>query len=126
MNRSPGSNPGSSARQKARLRAKKKSTENRAFSIFVCPDEYLMHRDKITPNSQNSSIKNHYMYCKININTASIEELKTLTGIGQSTAEKIINYRNEVSKFEKIEDIKNVSGIGDSKFNSIKDKIVVK
>ena len=63
---------------------------------------------------------------KININTASIEELKTLTGIGQSTAEKIINYRNEVSKFEKIEDIKNVSGIGDSKFNSIKDKIVVK
>lgn len=63
---------------------------------------------------------------KININTANIEELKTLTGIGQGTAEKIINYRNEVSKFEKIEDIKNVSGIGDSKFNSIKDKIVVK
>ena len=63
---------------------------------------------------------------KININTASIDELKTLTGIGQSTAEKIVNYRNKVSKFEKIEDIKNVSGIGDSKFNSIKDKIVVK
>lgn len=63
---------------------------------------------------------------KININTASVEELKTLAGIGQSTAEKIINYRNEVSKFGKIEDIKNVSGIGDSKFNSIKDKIVVK
>ena len=63
---------------------------------------------------------------KININIASIEELKTLAGIGQSTAEKIIDYRNEVSKFDKIEDIKNVSGIGDSKFNSIKDKIVVK
>ena len=63
---------------------------------------------------------------KININTASVEELKTLSGIGQSTAEKIINYRNENSKFEKIEDIKNVSGIGDAKFNSIKDKIVVK
>ena len=65
-------------------------------------------------------------YDKININTASIEELKTLTGIGQSTAEKIINYREDISKFEKIDDIKNVSGIGDSKFNSIKDKIVVK
>lgn len=63
---------------------------------------------------------------KININTANIDELKTLSGIGQSTAEKIINYRKENSKFEKIEDIKNVSGIGDAKFNSIKDKIVVK
>lgn len=63
---------------------------------------------------------------KININTASVEELKTLSGIGQSTAEKIINYRKENSKFENIEDIKNVSGIGDAKFNSIKDKIVVK
>ena len=63
---------------------------------------------------------------KININTASVEELQTLSGIGKSTAEKIVNYRNENSKFEKIEDIKNVSGIGDAKFNSIKDKIVVK
>ena len=63
---------------------------------------------------------------KININTASVEELKTLSGIGESTAEKIVNYRKENSKFEKIEDIKNVSGIGDAKFNSIKDKIVVK
>ena len=63
---------------------------------------------------------------KININTASIEELKTLTGIGQSTAEKIVKYRSENSKFQKIEDIKNVSGIGESKFDSIKDKIVVK
>ena len=49
-----------------------------------------------------------------------------LSGIGKSTAEKIVNYRKENSKFEKIEDIKNVSGIGDAKFNSIKDKIVVK
>ena len=63
---------------------------------------------------------------KININTASVEELKTLSGIGQSTAEKIVNYRKENTKFENIEDIKNVSGIGDAKFNSIKDKIVVK
>ena len=63
---------------------------------------------------------------KININTAGVEELQMLSGIGKSTAEKIVNYRNENGKFEKIEDIKNVSGIGDSKFNSIKDKIVIK
>ena len=63
---------------------------------------------------------------KININTAGVEELQMLSGIGKSTAEKIVNYRNENGKFEKIEDIKNVSGIGDSKFNSIKDKIIIK
>lgn len=63
---------------------------------------------------------------KININIAGVEELQMLSGIGKSTAEKIVNYRNENGKFEKIEDIKNVSGIGDSKFNSIKDKIVIK
>ena len=62
---------------------------------------------------------------KININIATKEQLKTLTGIGDSTAQKIIDYRNEKGIFEKIEDIKNVSGIGDSKYEKIKDKISV-
>ena len=61
----------------------------------------------------------------VNINTASLGELQALPGIGESTAQKIINYRNENGKFENIEDIKNVSGIGNSKFNSIKDLITV-
>ena len=59
----------------------------------------------------------------ININTASAEKLSTLTGIGKSTAEKIIKYREENGYFNTIEDIMNVSGIGESKFNSIKDDI---
>ena len=45
----------------------------------------------------------------VNINTATKEELKTLSGIGDSTADKIIEYRNNVSKFKNIEEIKNVS-----------------
>jgi len=61
----------------------------------------------------------------ININTASKEQLKTLDGIGDSTAQKIIDYRNEKGFFNSLEDIKNVSGIGDSKFEKIKDKIGV-
>lgn len=61
----------------------------------------------------------------VNINTATQTELETLTGIGPSTALKIIKYREENGKFEKIEDIKNVSGIGDSKFEVIKDEICV-
>lgn len=61
----------------------------------------------------------------VNLNTATKQELQTLPGIGESTAEKIINYRDENGNFNDIDDIKNVSGIGDSKFNSIKDMITV-
>ncbi|MGN1301448.1 MAG: helix-hairpin-helix domain-containing protein [Clostridia bacterium] len=61
----------------------------------------------------------------VNINTATQTELETLTGIGPSTALKIIKYREENGKFKTIEDIKNVSGIGDSKFEAIKDEICV-
>lgn len=62
---------------------------------------------------------------KININKATQTEIETLPGIGPSTALKIINYRNEHGKFEKIEDVKNVSGIGDSKYENIKEYICV-
>lgn len=62
---------------------------------------------------------------KININKAAQTEIETLPGIGPSTALKIINYRNEHGKFKNIRDIKNVSGIGDSKFENIKEYICV-
>ena len=62
----------------------------------------------------------------VNINTANAIELSQLPGIGNSTALKIITYRNENGKFNTIEDIKNVSGIGEAKFNKIKDNIFVK
>lgn len=61
---------------------------------------------------------------KININTASKEELMTLSGIGESKAIAIIKYREE-NKFISVEDLKNVSGIGDSLYDSIKDNITV-
>lgn len=62
---------------------------------------------------------------KININTAVESELDSLPGIGLATAQKIIAYREEIGRFKSIEDIKEVSGIGDSKFEKIKDKICV-
>ncbi|MGL4848770.1 MAG: helix-hairpin-helix domain-containing protein [Clostridium sp.] len=61
----------------------------------------------------------------ININTASVEELKTLNGIGDSKAEAIISYREEKGGFKKIEEIQNVSGIGKATFEKLKDKICV-
>ncbi len=62
---------------------------------------------------------------QININTATEEELQTLSGIGESRAKAIIEYRNQKGKFEKIEDIKNVSGIGDALYEKIKSNITV-
>ena len=61
----------------------------------------------------------------LSINTASKEELMSLTGIGESKALSIIKYREENGNFSAIEDIKNVSGIGDSLFDKIKDYITV-
>ena len=61
----------------------------------------------------------------ININNATKEKLEELPGIGSSTASKIITYREENGKFKSIEDIKNVSGIGTSKYEQIKSHICV-
>lgn len=61
----------------------------------------------------------------VNINTATQTELETLPGVGPSIALKIINYRNENGRFSSIEEIKNVSGIGDSKFEDLKKYITV-
>lgn len=61
----------------------------------------------------------------VNINKASEVELQTLPGIGASLAGRIIEYRETNGKFKSIEDIKNVSGIGEAKFDSIKDFITV-
>lgn len=61
----------------------------------------------------------------ININTATQSELTTLSGIGDAKAKAIIDYRNTNGYFKNIEDIKNVSGIGDVVFSKIKDYITV-
>lgn len=84
---------------------------------------YMTREDSVFKNSEN--IVSNSNTSKININTATQKELETLPGIGESTALKIINYRNENGKFSCIEDIKKVSGIGDSKFSKIKDLIKV-
>lgn len=62
---------------------------------------------------------------KVNINTATKEELMKLSNIGESKAEKIIDYRTANGNFNTIEDIKKVSGIGDKLYDSIKENITV-
>lgn len=62
---------------------------------------------------------------KISINTATKEQLLTINGIGESKADSIIKYREENGRFKTIEEVKNVSGIGDSLFEKIKDYITI-
>lgn len=76
-------------------------------------------------NNNNSNQDSSEETLKVNINTAPKETLMTLNGIGESKAEAIISYRNEVGLFKTIDEIKNVSGIGDSVFEKIKDNITI-
>ena len=61
----------------------------------------------------------------VNINTAGLEELDTLPGIGESLAGRIMEYRETNGPFESVEEIMEVSGIGEAKFAEMKDRITV-
>lgn len=63
---------------------------------------------------------------KININTAAMEQLMTLTGIGEAKAQSIIRYREEHGKFRSIEELMNIEGIKSGVFHKIKEQIAVK
>ena len=78
----------------------------------------------VTDTSINVSVTEEQASGLININTADAAELMKLKGVGEKTAEKIIEYRAQ-TPFEKPEDIMNVKGIGEKKFEDIKDHICV-
>ena len=83
--------------------------------------------DEIEIDDENDELKEKSSSStsgKVNINNATKSELMKLNGIGDATATKIINYR-KTNTFKEIEDIMNVPGIGESKFNNIKDDICV-
>lgn len=66
-----------------------------------------------------------FLFAAVNINTATVEELQSLKGIGKSKAQAIVAYRNE-QNFTSIDDIKKVKGIGPKLFESIKQDITVR
>lgn len=74
---------------------------------------------------KNDIVSEEYELNKININTADIRLLDSLDGIGESMAKRIVNYRIKNGKFEVIQDIMKVDGIGEKKFEEIKDDITV-
>lgn len=77
--------------------------------------------EKKDENSSENSEENKI----VSLNSATIEEIQSLPGIGEAKAKAIIEYRDENGSFQSVEDIKNVSGIGDSLFEKIKDYITL-
>ena len=89
--------------------------------VLKCPDKI----NDACINKSNESKTSDKLNSKISINTASKSDLEKIPGIGSSKAADILSYREEYGQFTKIEDIKNVSGIGDALFEKIKDNITV-
>ena len=103
--------------------------ETSSYEINNCIDngisEIIASDNNTVLESNEKEISNDTTSHLVNINTATKEELLTVTGIGESKALAIIKYRSDNGAFTKLEDIKNVSGIGDSLFEKIKNSITV-
>jgi competence protein ComEA len=61
---------------------------------------------------------------KVNLNTATLEELQELPGVGEVIAQRIIDYRSE-NPFENVEEIIEINGVGETRYNKIKDLITI-
>ena len=92
-------------------------TNENADLTVINPEMILKDKDLIIIPSQSQDVQ------RISINTADLDTLCMLKGIGPSTAQRIIDYRNEHGLFQNIEDIMNFKGIGTSRFEAIKDRI---
>lgn len=101
--------------------SKTKEIEKQVIENCIKKDENSLQNDAcIKQTNEETNIDNKI----ININTATQEQLMTLSGIGESKAKDIISYRTQ-NQFTSIEDIKNVPGIGESLFAKIKENITV-
>ena len=97
------------------------AAENSSHAIQDAEDE----SENSTVKEQVKELVSEKKSGKININTATSEELQSLKGIGPSTASSIIAYREEYGGFSSIEEIMNVKRIGEKTFAKIKDRISV-
>lgn len=94
--------------------------------IIYSKEEMKNNKSKIVPKERLSSPISNEEKEKININTATKEELKSLPGVGEVTAQKIIDYREKNGEFSSIDEITEIDRIGDKTLEKFKDKIDVR
>ncbi|TJX14760.1 competence protein ComEA [Tissierella creatinini] len=101
--------------------AKKVEDEEKIYVPRIGESNEPVELQTSNPRVDNNDLKGN----NININTATLDELDSLPGVGKVIAQRIIDYRS-TSPFKTIDDLKNVSGIGDKIFSGLKDLISVK
>ena len=92
-----------------------------AIAVIVPPAAAAVQDGKARPAKPAATAA-----APVNLNTATADQLETLPGIGPKAAQRIIEYRQKNGAFKRIEDIKDVSGIGDAIFEEIKGMISIK
>ena len=80
---------------------------------------------KAAPAPKEAKVQTQTAQQVVNLNKASLEELQIVRGIGPAIADRIMQYRQEHGRFEKLEDITQVKGIGEAKFQKIKTQITI-
>ena len=104
---------------KVRIPSNKELNNNSSFE-YITTKSGEGANENIEKEEKTENKVNKKTTSLVNINTATQTELETLPGIGPSIALKIINYRKENGKFSNVEELKNVNGIGDNKFEAMK------
>lgn len=92
--------------------------------IYV-PSQEEAEKQDIVNSTENSDSTAGKTQGKVNLNTASKEELMTLSGIGEVKADAILRYRSEKGRFQSVEEVKSIEGIKEGVYQKIKDQITV-
>lgn len=107
------------------LNRAKELEDGEKIYIYTKEEYDNINDEKVLSNTKPSTSSDSTNTTLLNINKASKEELMTLSGIGESKADSIISYRNKKGSFKKKEDLMNITGIKDGVYNKIKDMIRV-
>ncbi len=87
------------------------------LSLALAPVTTFAQKSKASPKASTNE--------KVNLNTATLDQLQTLPGVGPAVAKRILDHRTKIGKFNKIEEILNVKGIGEKRFQQMKDRLTL-